>query len=275
MSVQTTKTDYSYPDGLRFDISTDSGTTWNDVGVMADGVTATFNYDLSEVENGNAADPDAQAKNLSMALAPSALRSWDTEILESLSAGLVTREAVAGTLVSGATDDIASGSWAYDTFIALDGQNSDGTEPTINSVTLGTDGAIVEGTDYNVVLAEGGWGIAILDSATVTTEAQTVEIDYDYTPAAGSYLYGGTSSKVLEYYQVRLRHYNDDTFTAYDYEMFFPRVRPDAGGLVLTKGGALSGNGQDEWTIALTAELDTGYTDGRQLFRIYQGDAIS
>ena len=271
MPIQTAKEDFSYPDGLRMDISSDTGSTWSDAGVLADGVSWTFNYDVTDVENGNAANPDAQAKNLSVSIAPSALRSWDTSILEALSGGLMTREAVAGTLVEDAVQTIASGDWAYETGITLSGQNSDGTAPTINSVTAGTNGALALDTDYFVVLGpSGGWTVVITDSATVTTLDQTIEIDTDYTPAAGSYLHAGTSSKILTYVQVRLRHYTDAAFTLYDYEALFYRVRPDSGGIVLTKSGALSGNELDEWTVAITAEIESGNTDGRQLFRLYQ-----
>lgn len=269
MPNQTIKEDYSYPDGLRMDISVDSGSTWNDVGVMADGVGWTFNYDLSEVENGNAADPDAQAKNMSVAVAPSAFRSWDVSVLQKLSGGLMSTEAVAGTLVSGADQVVAEGAWSFDTAIYLTGQNSAGTAPTINSVIGSVDGAGAA-DDYDLVLTDGGWYLVPRDGTNFATEAQSLTINTDYTPATGTYLHAGTSSKVLTYYQVRLRHYTDAAFTTFDYEVLFYRVRPDAGGLVLTKSGALSGNDLDEWTLAMTAEIESGNTDGRQLFRIFQ-----
>jgi len=269
MPNQTSKESYSYPDGLRMDISIDAGSSWEDAGVLADGVGWTFNYDLSEVENGNAANPDAQAKNLSVAITPSALRTWDSNVMEKISAGLMSREAVPGTLVSGATQITTEGNWSFQEGISLEGQNSDSTVPTINSVTGSVDGAGAA-DDYDVVKGTGGWMVVPKDGTNFATEAQDITIDYDYTPAAGSYLYAGTSSKVLDYFMVRLRHYTDDAFIEYDYEVIFYRVRPDAGAIVMTKGGALSGNTLDEWTVAMTAEIESGNADGRQLFRIYE-----
>ncbi len=269
MPNQTIKEDYSYPDGLAMEVSVDNMSTWEDVGVMADGASFTYNYDLSEVENGNAADPDDQAKNMSISIAPSALRSWDSTVLRKLMAGLVEEVTIDGTAVTGEDQVVSSGDWSFDTGIYLTGQNSDGTAPTINSVTGSVDGAGAA-DDWDTVKQGGGWYLVPRDGTNFTTEAQDLTINSDYTPAAGTYLYAGTSSKVLEYFQVRFRHYTDEDLTEYDYEALFYRVKPDAGGLVLTKGGALSGNTVDEWTIALTGEIESGNTDGRQLFRIYQ-----
>lgn len=98
--------------------------------------------------------------------------------------GLVSVENIAGSIVNNHTQTVASGAWTYSNFIALEFQNGNGTLPTIDSVTLGTDGAIVLNTDYFTAKQGGLWGIVIRDSATVTTEAQTVAIQFDYTPAA-------------------------------------------------------------------------------------------
>lgn len=115
--------------------------------------------------------------------------------MEQLFKGLVTRSTQEGTLQSGIDQVVASGKWNYDKFIELTHQNHDLSKPTINSVTLGTDGAIVLNTDYAVVKdsGTGHWGIVIRDSATVTTEAQSVTINTDYTPAAAQILSGGDS----------------------------------------------------------------------------------
>jgi hypothetical protein len=272
MGAQTAKKNYSYPKGVALEVSTDSGSSWEDVGVMSDGVSWTLNYDLSEIENGNQADPDAQAKNMSVSISPTSLRSWGTDVMAKLSAGLITREAVAGTLVSGASQIVSSGDWGFNEGILIDGQNANGTAPSINSITGSVNGAGAS-DDYDVYKGAGGWYIVPLDGTNFDTEAQSMTINYDYTPAEGSYLYAGTSSKVLDYIQARVRHYTDDALTLYDYEALFYRVRPDAGAIVMTKSGALSGNGLDEWTVALTGELESGNTDGRQLFRIYQADS--
>ena len=115
--------------------------------------------------------------------------------LEQLFKGLVTRTTQAGSLVTGASQVVASGKWLYDKFIELQNQNNDLSKPTITSVTLGTNGVIVVNTDYFIVkdAGTGRWGIVIRDSATVTTEAQSATIVYNYTPATAQVLSGGSS----------------------------------------------------------------------------------
>jgi len=119
--------------------------------------------------------------------------------LATLDAGLVTLTTTAGTAVAGASEVIPSGDWAFDQVYELANQNDDGTSPTINSVTLGTDGAITVTTDYRMVkLPNGNWGIQIVDSVAVTTEAQTVTLNTDYTPSASKKLVwanSGTKTK--------------------------------------------------------------------------------
>ncbi len=115
--------------------------------------------------------------------------------------GLVTPGTVAGSIVNNYSQVVASGEWAYNTFIPFDFNDADGTAPNIDSVTLGTDGAIVVNVDYHVQQhADGRWGIVIVDSATVTTLTQTVTIQFDYTPAASQTLTGGTSQTATNRY---------------------------------------------------------------------------
>jgi len=100
-------------------------------------------------------------------------------------AGLVVQTVVAGTLVSAYNDVIASGSWGYNDPIVMTNQNGSGTQLTITSVTGATDGLLVSGTDYFVGQdALGRTIVTIIDSVTVTTEAQVLTIVYDYTPNA-------------------------------------------------------------------------------------------
>lgn len=91
----------------------------------------------------------------------------------------------AAAIVNNHTYAVPSGSWTYDNFIAFDHQNGDGSKITPDSVTGSTDGLLVLNTDYFIVKDENGlWGITVLDSATVTTQTQTMTIVFDYTPAA-------------------------------------------------------------------------------------------
>lgn len=122
--------------------------------------------------------------------------------LELLFKGLVTRTTQAGSLVTGASQVVASGKWLYDKFIELENQNNDLSKPTITSVTLGINGALVLNTDYFVVkdAGTGRWGIVVRDSTTVTTEAQSVTIVYNYTPAVAQVLSGGASKTATPRY---------------------------------------------------------------------------
>jgi len=99
---------------------------------------------------------------------------------------------VAGTLVSGATQVLASGSWAVNTYIAIAHQNGNGGAITINSVTGATDGALTANDDYDIVkLPSGEYGIVFQDiasAANLTTVSQNVTINYDYTPNASESL---------------------------------------------------------------------------------------
>ena len=102
-----------------------------------------------------------------------------------MDAGLINLTTVAATEVSGAEQVVASGVWNFAQFIKITNQNGDNSAITVNSVTLGTDGALVEDTDFYIGQNDNGdFGIFIIDSATVTTEGQAVTIDYDYTPNA-------------------------------------------------------------------------------------------
>tara|TARA_R100001086_G_C11832729_1_gene257008 strand:- start:815 stop:1588 length:774 start_codon:yes stop_codon:yes gene_type:complete len=158
----------------------------NDLKKFVEGDKVQFSFDLAEINLTNLAELDA---------------------------GMVTLTTTAASPVSGATQNVASGAWSYNTFIAIANQNGDGTVPTINSVTLGTDGAIVAETDYVTVKQGGTWGIVIWDSTTVTTEAQTIVIDYDYTPAASKKLtFTSQGTKTEKYVRITNTDENGNEF---------------------------------------------------------------
>jgi len=96
-----------------------------------------------------------------------------------MNGGQIVTSNVAGTLVSGHLQTIASG-FSLNASIELNGQNANGNAPTIVSVVGSVDGAMVAGTDYELVKVASKWTIVFL---TGTTTAQTVAVTYDYTPA--------------------------------------------------------------------------------------------
>ena len=272
MPAQTTVDKFIFPDGCELAVSDDNGVSFSSLGTLAAGATATYNYDKIELESGNNAKLFSRAKNETIELAPSALWSWDPEVMAKFAGGLFDYTAVAGTPVAGATQSIASGSWNFNKFIKIENQNYNLGAITVNSVTLGTNGAIVEDTDFYIGRnAAGEYGIFIIDSATVTTESQTVEIDYDYTPTSGKYITAGDSSTVLSKFQARLRHYTDTALTTYDWELIVYSVDINSG-LSLNFKGA-NEDGTNEITVSFTGNIDTARTAGAQLFKLLINDS--
>lgn len=128
---------------------------------------------IKKITNGNKASLTCQIAEI------------DMTTYEILNKGVVSITNNAGTLVSGASQAVASGAFGFNQFIEIENQNGDGSAITVNSVTGATDGALVADTDYYVGQnGSGKYGIFILDSATVSTMAQVFTIDYDYTPNA-------------------------------------------------------------------------------------------
>jgi len=96
---------------------------------------------------------------------------------------------VAGTLVSGATQILANGSWNVNQFYEITNQNGDGSIISIISVVGSVDGALTVNTDYDLIKdpTTGKYGIVLQDlvpAPTLTTIAQNITITYAYTPNA-------------------------------------------------------------------------------------------
>jgi len=115
------------------------------------------------------------------------LENADRDTMNLLFGG--TSANVAGTPVAGATQTLTNGTWNVNITYAITNQMGDGTAPTINSVTGGTDGALTVNDDYDLIQdpISGEWKIVLQDIASatnLTTIAQNIVIDYDYTPNA-------------------------------------------------------------------------------------------
>jgi len=125
MPAQTTTDRFWFGEGTALEVSTDSGSSWTNLGAFEGGVTATHNFDKEEVELGNRSKTCAKIKNQTIAMAPTPLVTWDLETIEKLGGGIYNYTAVAGTPVAGATQTAASGSWGYNDFILIENQNYD------------------------------------------------------------------------------------------------------------------------------------------------------
>lgn len=93
MPRQTAQTNYQFPDGFALEISTNSGSSWTDVGIVAAGATVTINWDKIEVDAGNYLGLIRKAKNFTVALAPSAIWNWDPAVIAKLFTGILTSTA--------------------------------------------------------------------------------------------------------------------------------------------------------------------------------------
>ena len=201
---------------VRFEYSTDNGSSFTNVGV---GDTFAFTEEITPLDS---APDNGETPNILKGIASQTstitgnLWEYNLTKINALRGGVDTLSSVASSLVEGAEQTIASGDWHFNVPIVLSGQNQSGAIPTINSVTLGTDGAIVLLTDYTTLKqADGQWAIVILDSVDVTTEAQSVVIDTDYTPSASTSLSTGGLSDMTPVW-VRLTNRVADVADATD-----------------------------------------------------------
>lgn len=93
--------------------------------------------------------------------------------------------ATAGTQVTGATQTLLSGSWAFSSAYKITNQNYNGAAVSVTSVTGSVDGLLTS-DDYTVENINGVYHVsfrALADCANLTTLAQNIVIVYDYTPA--------------------------------------------------------------------------------------------
>jgi hypothetical protein len=191
---------------------------------------------------------------------------WNLTVLSQLRGGIDEYSTIAGTPVAGASQVIASGAWNYNIFIPIANQNGDGSTITINSVTGSVDGALTVSpdadADYTKLKSNGIWGIIIHDSTTLTTEAQTITINYDYTPAAAKVLESGGKYLISPKY---LRFTNtDDAGKTFVIDVW-KAVNKD--GFNIEFPGDEEGKNW-ELPIKLVAFKDGTRTAGKQLYKI-------
>lgn len=192
------------------------------------------------------------------------LWEFDLEKFNNLRGGIDSYSTVAGTLVSGAVQTVYSGEWSYNKFIKIENQNGNGSQPAINSVTGSVDGLLTANTDYYVGQNEDGeWGIFVIDSTVVTTSAQNLTINYDYTPNAAKVLKTGglvtVNSKI-----VRLTNENSlgkklqlTIYKAYNSKGIAIAFKPD------------DAEEPNVIPVTISGVRDTSKIAGEQLFEIY------
>jgi hypothetical protein len=188
----------------KVEVCTYGGSTWLDLG-LGEGVALTENIKTSESipDNGSSLGfvIDEQSCDVDFSV-------WEPDLstLQIARGGVDNIVTTAGTLVSGHSQVISSGAWAYNGFIALDGQNSDGSKPTLDvthPVVGSVDSDLAEAVDFDLVKSGSIWGILIKDSTTVTTLTQTITVKYSFTPASSLTLTTG-GADVPGFLQLRL-----------------------------------------------------------------------
>jgi hypothetical protein len=193
----------------------------------------------------------------------------DLTNLNAIRGGIDTYSTVAAAPVAGAEQVIPANAWAYKKFIKIEHQNGDGSAITVNSVTGGTDGALVENTDYYVGQNSiGEYGIYVIDSATVTTTNQILTINYDYTPNASKVLKTGGKVEIAPKV-VRLTNVNED---GKKFQITIYKASNSSGiNLTLPADDA-----DDIWLTPVTLEgvCDASRTVGDQLMEIIDEQSV-
>jgi hypothetical protein len=171
--------------------SDDDSIDWKNVGSI-EGLAITENMTATQLQGDNA----EEEKYVSEHTVTVAFNQREA-ILEEVRAIVrgsfdVSGTPVAGSLVAGAEQVVASGAWGYNDPIVIENQNYNLGAVTVNSVAGGTNTTLVAGTDYFVGQdSVGRTVVTIIDSDTITTLSQTMTIDYDYTPYASQTIYTG------------------------------------------------------------------------------------
>jgi hypothetical protein len=136
----------------------------------------------------------------------------------------------------------------------------------VASVTGATDGALTEGTGYNIIdLVDSPSGKAIVftvDGVDLTTMNQVITIAYtSVTPVSRTTMYAGKSTDILAGYALKFTH-TDDNGKIRELEIY--SVDTNSGGFQFNFKGA-NEDGVEEMPIAFTGKVDTSRTNGRQL----------
>lgn len=251
------------PTGYDLAIKTADDVDWVDLGPTAQDGSLEFSFDTIKATASKAQKIKTFYKNMQVTVTASFYQQY-LEKISKLMGGAGTYSTVAGTLVSGAEQTLASGDWAYNTFYPITNQNGDGSAITVNSVTGGTDGALVADTDYVLSVANGVYGITILDSVTVTTLSQDMVIDYDYTPSAQEIIKVGSASVDITAYEVRIRKPIEGTSK---YQTMYIYSAANEGGFTF---GFPRYDVDDVpfQEVTLVGTVDTSRTDTDQLFSI-------
>ena len=283
MPTQTSITSYIwFPDGAKVSVMASGEVSYTDLGAIEQGVTATVNYDESQIETGNAGKLAKRIKNMTVAGAFN-LINLDPANIVRIGGGMFTSATTAASATTDIPDQVIAANWddniKYE--IIAYTSSSDSTKlklsakPTLTSVKLGDAGTEVlleigaaAAGDYMVVAdsnSYSGWSIMFNSAGMSAASPKTFAITIDFgsnTPVAKTTLWCGNSSVTFSSYKLRFTHTDDFGLTRV-LELF--AVDTNSGGMSIDFGGA-NEEGVEEIPFSFTGKCDSTLSGGTQLF---------
>ena len=278
MQVQTTKTNNIYfPDGALVSIMASGEVSYTDVGAIEQGVTATLNWDESQIETGNAGKLAKRIRNMTIAGAFN-LINLEPASINRLGGGMFSITTTAASATTDIPDQVIAAGWddnvKYELIMETSSTNDTKlrttSKPTLTSVTLNATSpeSLVENSEY-VIVADGnsysGWSIQFISAnmSTGTPKSNSITIDYgSNTPVAKTTINCGSSGVTLAAYAMKITHTDDNSLTRV-LELF--SVDGNSGGFAFNFKGA-NEDGVETMPLTFTAKIDSSKTDGQQLF---------
>ena len=277
MPVQTTQgTNIYFPDGAMVSVQTTAGGAFEDVGAINSAVTATYQWDESEVDTANYGKLKKSTRNHRIE-GGFTLINLNPAVVQKMGGGLFEVVETVGSEVTTIPDQVIAAGWDDNISYPLIAKTSstDSTElkltakPTLTSVKLDAtiQETLTENKEYIVVADSGsssGYSIVFMSAnmSTETPKTKSITIDYGTnTPVANTTIYAGSSTQTLSAYALRIAH-TDDAGLVRKLDLY--SVSPTAGGFQFNFKGA-NEDGVEEMPLTFTAKVDTSKTDGRQL----------
>lgn len=253
------------PAGATVKIGDDVGSL-ADIGVLKGDAVVTITGDRITQKGSKAEEVITKFKNMSATMSGE-MYQINHDVIAEMNDGIFTRTVTEAAEVVGESDTVLSGAWSFNTFIPLEGQHS-GTTFSVTSVTGVTNGLLVVNVDYITHKVGGLWGITIIDSVTVTTEAQNIAIVYTYTPAAGINYTVGAASTAVTGKVVELSYTNPASSKLIRIRMWNAKQSNDITLNFLDQAS----DDLNTYAFELMGDLDVSRTRGDQLLEIYTKD---
>lgn len=268
-------------DGCIVAYSSDSGSSYTNLGTIMGDVAFTPAAETVEIQTGNAGKTPLEWKNPTLGFSFE-LMEFNMDNINAMTCGVGTKTTTAAspnssipnqTISSGWTDNTRYNLVMFESSSSTVKLNMGTTQPTLTSVTAdpsGTPEVLVEDADYVVVKetsSPSGWAIQFISSAFGTaSEGDEIEIVYGTnTPIASTTIQIGSSVKQLVPLMFKIYHVDANSLTRalYIYECY---LNPDS------MAWMFKGEDKSEkttLTFNFTGQLDTSRADGDQLYSVY------